>query len=318
LTERERGLGIDWKQMTATPLVEPPVNGDGGAEKGGGDKPDKKSSAPAPANAKKGKVPRTSPTTVRVIGTCSPEEARKCAVMCHAAASVFRAVTGAEYDLPPDFTVYLLTNPTDRDTFISKWPGWSDDDRAALRNWAGTGMPKNEPHVARWDVDEAKRLDGAVRHTLGLMTLWNFDFDHRQAAWIWEGFGLYLTRELVGTRYTWYGSGPTTGDPDAKELLGRLMLSDVNWMNEAYQRAKRGKAQPLEKLFERKIDQLGVDDVLLSYAFSAYLVEGRADELPQVFHELHAKGSAAAVSAALGIDLASVDKRLVRWLSERK
>ena len=305
-TEREQGLGVTWKQLLATA-------GDPAA-----DKARRAKAGSTPAGSRKSDLPAASATKVRVLGTCTAEEARKVAIACHAAADVFRELTHADLDLPPNFTVYLLTSAADRNAFIAKWPGWTDDERKAISNWAGTGVP-DECHVARWDADEARRLDGAVRHVIGLLTLWNYDFDHRQAAWLWEGFGLYLTRELVGTRLTWYGSGPTSGDLDTKELLGKLMLAEVNWMNECYQRGKRGKTQPLSKLFERKLDQLGVDDVLLAYAFSAYLVEGRPDALPAVFGGIYAgKGATAAVPTALGTDLASLDTRLVRWLSERK
>jgi hypothetical protein len=255
---------------------------------------------------------------VRVVSTGSLDEARKAVIMCNAAAQVFKQLTGAQKDLPPDFTVYLLADSGTRDQFLAGWQGWNDDERKRMHTWAGTGLP-GEVSVARWDVDEAHRLDGAVRHTLGLMTLWEFGFDHRKAAWIWEGFGMYLTRELVGTRYTWYGSAPAETDPEQKELLGKLMMSDVNWMNETYQRAKRGRTPPLAKVFERKIDALGVDDVTVAYAFCAYLVEGRPEQLNDVFTRIgKGEASGAAVAAALGVDLAALDKTFVRWMGERK
>jgi len=255
---------------------------------------------------------------VRVVSTGTLDEARKALIMSAAAAQVFRQVTKAEKELPPDFTVYLLTDSKSRDTFLDAWPGWEADQRKRMRTWGGAGLP-NEVSVARWDVDEAHRLDGTVRHTLGLMTLWEFNFDHRTAAWIWEGFGMYLTRELVGTRFTWYGSAPAETDPEQKELLGKLMMSDVNWMNETLQRAKRGRTPPLGKVFERKIDALGVDDVTVAYAFCAYLVEGRPDQLHDVFERI-GKGetSAVAVTGVLGTDLPTLDKTFLRWLGERK
>ena len=255
---------------------------------------------------------------VRVVSTGSLDEARKALIMSAAGAQVFRQLTGAKKELPPDFTIYLLTDTKSRDTFLDAWPGWDAEQRKRMRTWGGTGLP-NEVSVARWDTDEAHRLDGTVRHTLGLMTLWEFNFDHRNAAWIWEGFGMYLTRELVGTRLTWYGSAPAETDPEQKELLGKLMISDVNWMNETLQRAKRNRTPPLGKVFERKIDALGVDDVTVAYAFCAYLVEGRPEQLHDVFTRI-GKGetSAAAVTGVLGTDLPALDKTFLRWLGERK
>lgn len=156
---------------------------------------------------------------VRVLSSGGIEEARKVATMCSAAADVFKQISGASQDLPKDFTVYLMTTPVARDSFIGGWPGWSAEERTRLKTWAGSGVP-GDVHIARWDADEPRRLDGAVRHVLGLLTLLNFGYDHQKCAWAWEGVGLYLTRELVGTRYTWYSTGPSyIGDSESKELL---------------------------------------------------------------------------------------------------
>jgi hypothetical protein len=254
---------------------------------------------------------------VRVLSSGGLPEAQKVATMCAATMAVFRKLTGATVEIPEGFTVYLLTTPVARDAFLANWPGWSDDERARLKTWAGAGVP-GDIHQARWDADEARRLDGSVRHVIGLLTLLNYGYDHQKCAWAWEGVGLYLTREIVGTRYTWYSTGPATGDADAKELLGKLMMTDVNWMNECFQRAKRGKAPKIAVLAERKIDQFGVDEVLTSYALAAYLIEGRPDKLGAVLAKLGELGTVGSLEAALACDVARLDERFVRWLGERK
>lgn len=254
---------------------------------------------------------------VRVLSSGSPDEARRIARMCSATAEVFRTLTGAEIGLPDGFTVYLMTAEDMRDKFLASWPGWSDEERARMKSWAGSGVP-GDVHIARWDADEPRRLDGSVRHVLGLLTLLNFQYDHQRCAWAWEGLGLYLTRELVGTRYTWYSTGPSTGDPESKELLGKLMMSDVNWMNECFQRAKRNKSVKAAALCERKIDQFGVDDVLTSYALAAYLVEGQGQHLRAVLTGIGTEGAAKSLSGVLQMDLDQLDRRLLRWLGERK
>jgi len=254
---------------------------------------------------------------VRVLSNGSLDEARRMAVMCSAAIEMFGKVLDVEVQLPPDYTIYVLANPGSRDAFLGAWPGWSDEQRAQLKTWAGCGVP-GDIHQARWDADEAHRLDGAVRHTLGLLMLRDLQFDHQKCAWAWEGVGIYLTRELVGTRYTWYSTAPASGDSETKDLLGRLMVADVNWINELYQRAKRGKAPSMAKLCAARIDAFGVDDVLASYALAAYLIEGRPTDLPKLMRSLSADGGLAALTALFDGDLSSGDARLVRWLSERR
>jgi len=175
-----------------------------------------------------------------------------------------------------------------------------------------------EIHQARWDADEARRLDGAVRYTLGLLCWRELKFDHLRCAWAWEGLGLYLTNELVGTHYTWFASAPAAGDAETKELLGKLVLSDVNWTREHYQRVKRGKGTKLAKLCETGIDAFGADDMLASYSLATYLIEGRSDELPALLRALGATQPAEALGAVFDGDLAQGDARMLRWLAERK
>ncbi|MCY3000197.1 MAG: hypothetical protein NTV21_00090 [Planctomycetota bacterium] len=253
---------------------------------------------------------------VRVLSSGDAAEARNVAIQCSAAVALFRKVTGAPSGAPGVVDMYLLTTPAARDAFVKAWPGWSDEERKLVSTWAGTGLP-GEIHHARWDADAPRRLDGAVRHMLGLLTLANFSFDHQGCAWAWEGFGLYLTRELVGTHYTWYSTGPTSGDAETKELLGKLMMGDSNWMNEALQRFKRGRGTKVEELCARKIDAFGVDDLLTAYALAGYLLEGRSESVPAIYKAL-ASDSRKALESALALTPTELDQRLLRWLSERK
>jgi hypothetical protein len=254
---------------------------------------------------------------VRVFSSGAADEAKNVAIQCTAAVELFRKLTAAPKDAPDVVDIYLLTTPAARDAFLAAWPGWSAEERTRMKTWAGTGLP-NEIHHARWDVDAPRRLDGAVRHMLGLLTLYNFGFDHQKCAWAWEGFGLYLTRELVGTHYTWYSTGPTSGDAESKELLGKLMMGDANWLNEAFQRSKRGKGTKIEALATRSIDKFGVDDVLTAYALAAYLLEGRADAVGPLYAAIGASGADKALSEVLQLSPTELDARLVRWMGERK
>ena len=255
---------------------------------------------------------------VRVLTTGSREEAEQTARACHAAVDVYRDVLGSEVRMLAGYTVWLLASGSDRDAFVAGWPDWGPDAVEQMSAWAGAGVP-GDVHAARWDADPATRLDGAVRHTLGV--LFKLDVDvGLDVAWAWEGVGLYLTRSLVGTRLTWYGSGRSTGTLETKELLGRLLKADVNWMNEAYRMLVDGEAPRLRALLARDIDALGVRDALLAYAFCAYLIEGRADELRTILLPVGEANvpSAVAVENALGRDPDELQDRLRRWLGERR
>lgn len=95
------------------------------------------------------------------------------------------------------------------------------------------------------------------------------------------------------------------------------MMTDVNWMNECFQRAKRNKSPKIAALCERRIHQFGVDEILTANAFAAYLIEGRPGTQRRV--QTHrGEGSAKALAAALDVDMDKLDQRFVRWMSERK
>ncbi len=257
---------------------------------------------------------------VRVLGSVPRDELERVARTAHATFEVYAAVFDDPVRQLEDYTIYVLSGESERDAFIRGWPGWGPDRLAEIRAWAGAGVPE-DIHVARWDASPARRLDGAMRHTLGLCMKLDTGAG-LDVAWAWEGFGMYLSRAMVGTRLTWYGSGlsaATTGSR-SKQLLGRLLNADVNWMNEAYSMLKADAAPKLATLLERDINAMGVRDVLLAYAFAAYLLEGCPDAVPGL---LAAAGedrarSSEAVTAALGRELHETQDRLQRWLSERR
>jgi hypothetical protein len=257
---------------------------------------------------------------VRVLGTVSRDELERAARVAHATFEVYAKVFDDPVRQLEDYTIYLVSGDVDRDAFIRGWPGWGPDRLAEVRVWAGAGVPE-DIHLARWDRSAEQRLDGAMRHTLGLCMKLDTDVG-LDAAWAWEGFGMYLSRLVVGTRLTWYGSGQSTAtaESQSKELLGRLLNSDVNWMNEAYQMLRAGGAPRLGTLLGRRIDSMGVRDVLMAYAFAAYLLEGCGDAAPAILASVGEgeQSSADAVRAVLERDLGETRDRLQRWLSERR
>jgi hypothetical protein len=254
---------------------------------------------------------------VRVLGTGDADEAQQLARTAHAAIAAFQGTFGTDTRPDGGYTIYLLANDTDRIQFVSAWPTWGPAHVEATAAMVGAGVPRSQ-HTARWDPDPVNRLDGAMRHTLGelLRSEFRLSTDH---AWAWEGFGIYLTRSLVGTRRTWYGSAEGL-DAEEQKLVARLMTVDVNWMNEAYQLMKTKEAPELTELFARPMGGLGVEDLLMANAVAAYLIEGESERVGPLLHELTAEGSSgpAAFEKVLGRPLAETQARLERWMGERR
>jgi hypothetical protein len=253
---------------------------------------------------------------VQVFGTGMLEESLRAAQAAQAAGDVFRRVFEADTRYTRDFTVYLLSQSADREPFIDALPEVTPDERAFLKQLVGSGIP-HTANTAQWAPSIARRLDGTVRHTLGMFLLAEFDIT-TNAAWAWEGVGLYLTRELVGTRLTWYIAG-SDEDTELARLRADLLVQEANWMNAAWKLLRGPRAPDLGEVMRQDTGAMGIDGMLASYALCAYLLESRPRELIELlFRAGRNEDPADAVRQALDMSLDELRERLERWLSERR
>jgi hypothetical protein len=254
---------------------------------------------------------------VRVLTTGDAAEAEELARTAHGAVLFFRLVFGCETKLPEGYTLYLLVNEEDRMRFVSRWPTWGPEQLETSAGWQGSGVPESS-NAARWDADAVNRLDGAVRHTVGELLRAEFRISMDQA-WAFEGFGIYLTRALIGTRRTWYGS-PGELDPEEQKELNRLLLTDVDWLEEAYGSMKSGVAPRLAELLRCRLDSMGVGHLLLAHALAAYLIEGEPERLVPLLRAATSRGGTAEAAFAKVLErpLEETEARLERWLGERR
>ena len=78
----------------------------------------------------------------------------------------------------------------------------SRETRRGLSSAVG-GWLDSPNRLAEWSPSPDRRLDGAARQTLGTLLMDAFGIDGR-CGWAWEGVGLYMIHDLVGTRLTWF------------------------------------------------------------------------------------------------------------------
>jgi hypothetical protein len=136
--------------------------------------------------------------------------------------------------------------------------------------------------------------------------------------WAWEGFGLYLNRELTGTRFTWFIQPSSDGKYNA--LRARLMSPNANWMNEALTMLSAADHPKLAVVLGTDVNKMGVAEMLYAYVFAAYLIEGRPDDAPELLRAIGSMQQPAdqALQSVLHTSAAELDDRVQRWLSERK
>lgn len=253
----------------------------------------------------------------RVLTTGDRDEALRVIHIACEIQKYFRFVLGAASEYPPDFTIYLLTKKGEQLTFLEHHPKVTEGMRSFFANLTGTGFP-DSGDAAWWDDDASRRLDGITRHTIGNFFMTTFHITTAQG-WAWEGLGLYLTRELIGTRLTWYVQPAAYSAGEGKSTRARLIVADANWMDEAFKVINGPKCPNLAELLSRNVNKMTIEDLLYSYALAAFLIEAKPAELSQLLHKL---GSGVppetAVQSALGMDLTKLEQRLRRWLGERR
>jgi len=254
---------------------------------------------------------------VRVVSTGDHDEAMRVLQAAEAARGLFNIAFGVVVPYPADYTIYLLVHEKEQLAFLSAHPAVDEEGKAFFLSLQGCELPGLADCVY-WNADPAARLDGTTRHTISrlLGTSFGLTTEH---GWAYEGLGLYLTREIVGTRLTWYVQPGSDPSEYQKSLRARLLATKTNWMNEAFEILGSERRPDLERVLTRNVNGMKVEDLLVSYALAAYLIEGRPDQVAPLLRRIG--GGVApgmAIRQVLGMDIDQLTERLQRWLGERR
>ncbi len=264
---------------------------------------------------------------VHVLTTGDRAEAERAAHVLHATREVFNKVFGTAADLHGRFTVYLVCDPASKATFIENIAGLTPAQRVFYGQVQGTGLTGSNS-AAWWAEEPVRRLDGITRHTFGARLISEFNIS-TDVAWAWEGLGLYLTREMIGTRMTWYITPARESETVATKKTGtdwmkKLLTPGTNWMNEGYRLVRASDAAGLAGTLMRPLNRMTPQDLFVSYVVAAYLLETEAARLPGLLRALAgSKGRPAqslppAWQSVFSTEFGSLAPRLERWLGERR
>jgi hypothetical protein len=236
----------------------------------------------------------------------------------HATRSYFKGAFGCEASYPDPLTVFTLPRASDKLAFLMGHPSIEPEYRKFLMDLDGSGI-QGSGDLAHWAPDERRRMDGMVRQAIGWLLAGEYGIGTQQG-WIFEGFGLYMTRELVGTRLTWFVRESKYLTPEEDQALkARLMDSKANWMNEAYKLFTAEKPTKLQFMLGKTVNQLTTEDMLYAYVLAAFLLEAESEKLPGLIRKIGAGStSQEAFQLVFGLDVRQLDERVKRWLSERR
>ena len=250
---------------------------------------------------------------VRVVGTTPRKEVDETARVTEAMGHLFHRVFKHGQSQRPDYTIYLLRDSGERQALMQGL-GIDAATQTNLSRAAGGWLDPNR--LGEWDANPARRLDGAARQTLGamLMDAYGIDGSH---GWAWEGMGLYLTYRMVGTRMTYFVDRGSYTTPRVTTLWPKLQAAETAWLAEARLLLARDDAPGLVFLLGRSVDTMRDEDILAAYALSAYLLEGRPDDVPLILKRIgQGEHPVTVFEQVTGFALPDLEQRLRRWLDE--
>ncbi len=245
----------------------------------------------------------------RFLGTVAEEELLRVAKALHVACVLFREAFRRDASLPKNTSVFLLRGAEERELFLGAHPSLAAADREELSGLAGTWI-HGANDMAYWAELEETRIDGVLRLALArlLGDAFGLSLEH---AWIHEGFGLYLTEAVLGTRLTWF-SGPK----ETTEMYTRLLVSS-DWMKEAATVLALAERPRFELLAKKKLHELDSADVLYAYVLGAYWIEGRSGEVARLLRRIGTgREACAALDEIAFLQAAELDERALQWVEE--
>lgn len=249
---------------------------------------------------------------VRVVGNASTSENETGARMCHIIWDYLEHLFGI--GLEPSYTSYHIEGRSAKSSFLGNWPGLDPDQVEYLKGTGGSTLSGREMFQSGPTSDN--RIDGSVRMSIAMYMGRNFGVGS-STGWAIEGFGMYITHQLLGTRLTYF---IRRTDYVQKGKKRDLQDPNSNWMKMALEVLTDEKPFNLPFAMGRDVNNLTPDDLLVSYALAAYLLEGCEPETATtVLSKMGTEGvgGVQAVEETLGFDIETVRDRLAQWLQER-
>lgn len=250
---------------------------------------------------------------VRVLCTGEEREALDALQSCHQVCTLVTRVFGGEFE--PAYTVYLVDSDAARDKLLEQHPAVDPAKVEFLKSVQGGTISWGE--FGQWGPHRDQRVDGAVRQVVSRYMLQTFRTGDK-LGWVHEGFGMYLTHLLIGTRLTFYirQTEYEEGQLDRRKLTD----PDSDWLRLAAGVLKGSKSPSLPFTLGRDVNTLTTEDLLASYALTAFLIEGHEPGLAvRVLTRVGAgENSVTVLEQELGYDHETLKQRLIAWLGELK
>ena len=254
---------------------------------------------------------------VRCLGTGTAEEIERILRASHAMDDLIEATFKRRIALSKHHEIFVLANPGEKETLLKSLPRARKETSNVLEG-ANGGWLGHGDRFGIWSESVQRRVDGATRSTVNQYLQNGFKVGLRQG-WASEGIGVYLVETMVGTHLTWFTK---TERYVIQNNGGKAAMTidnpELDWMEAGRELLTSDGAPRLGALLGRRVSTMSASDLLHSYVLAAYLIEGRADELPFLLEAIGKNGNPTkAFESVLGQKLPIIEARLRRWVVER-
>jgi hypothetical protein len=221
---------------------------------------------------------------VRVLGAQGTAEAVECARMVPAVRALYPRAFGPEPMSVPGFRIVLFPDVTAGLAAIGSDPRFDP----AYVKWVAAlsaAWAPSAPDVYLWASDAAYRVESALRQSLGLLLRWQFGVGERQGSFF-EGLGHWFSEFLIGTHRVYFVTRPEYGNPSLADWHKRLTVAGADWTALARELEASRDWPGLRFVLGRQLNDLSDADILLSFAFARFLIEGHAEALPGLLRDV--------------------------------
>jgi hypothetical protein len=255
-------------------------------------------------------------TNLRILGTCSKAELKRIAIHCQATVNYLNEIF--ETAAIRDANVYVLQGDGSKNSFMDKWPRLEPDKRTLYKKLFAVYLDYD--NLASVAPSDRERLDAAVRLNVyrHLNHNWNI---YEKYGWVNEGFGMYLTWQMTGTRLVFFVRDTEYTDPnqlDLNDLNKTLRKGNADWLKLAKKQLTGKKKPNLGFMLGRDVNQLTPKDLLISYALAAYILEAQEPAVAKRILKRIGEGqpSATVLEEELKMTLPELTEALANWLDE--
>ena len=253
----------------------------------------------------------------RLTGTTEPAELAQILRNVDATFPFFDAAFGRTPAPIPGLTIHVVDNIGTGNVYLG--------DQKVDQQWLrfvtpliACWVPKTNRVMVK-SPDAETRLEAAPRQVNAALMSRRFNI-HSKMGWAVEGFGLYLTWHIAGTRRINSVRESQYGEQQEKvDLAKRLKETETDWVAEARALVNGPHAPDLRLLLGKTVNTMTPEDILYSYALAMWLTEGHRDKLGGFLPAVAGVKDAdfdLAFAEHLGFDVASAERRVKRWLNE--